>query len=422
MAASVVSVGASSSLGQREHPRDVERDVAVPDDDRALVGEVELEVLEVGVAVVPGDELGRGPRAREVLAGDARAVGRSASRPRRPPRRTARSARRGVTSRPTSTLPRKRKPGRAAIFSKARDTVFSCGWSGATPSRTSPQGVGSRSIMSTSTTRILAREQRGGGVERGRPGADDCDAAAVWPSGACYGRPGRTRRASIRAMSKRLVGQIAAISASVVLVVAARRHREGVVGQPDPRDVQRHVLRRARLRRRTRAPEPRGHTAAARASPTCTGRPRESPTRASSSLRELPTIRLSSGRIVARADLQRDVARPGASRPAGRPRRGRAPRTTTSSEGVTIHWHGVDVPNAEDGVAGVTQNAVLPGETLHVPLPRGAGRDVLVPHPPGLLEGGAARPLRRDRDRATRAVSQASTSRWSRTRSTGSRR
>ena len=31
-------------------------------------------------------------------------------------------------------------------------------------------------------------------------------------------------------------------------------------------------------------------------------------------------------------------------------------------EGVTIHWHGVDVPNAEDGVAGVTQNAVLPGE------------------------------------------------------------
>jgi FtsP/CotA-like multicopper oxidase with cupredoxin domain len=31
-------------------------------------------------------------------------------------------------------------------------------------------------------------------------------------------------------------------------------------------------------------------------------------------------------------------------------------------EGVTVHWHGVDVPNAEDGVAGVTQNAVKPGE------------------------------------------------------------
>jgi FtsP/CotA-like multicopper oxidase with cupredoxin domain len=30
-------------------------------------------------------------------------------------------------------------------------------------------------------------------------------------------------------------------------------------------------------------------------------------------------------------------------------------------DGVTIHWHGVDVPNAEDGVAGVTQDAVRPG-------------------------------------------------------------
>ena len=29
-------------------------------------------------------------------------------------------------------------------------------------------------------------------------------------------------------------------------------------------------------------------------------------------------------------------------------------------DGVTIHWHGLDVPNAEDGVAGVTQDAELP--------------------------------------------------------------
>ena len=27
-------------------------------------------------------------------------------------------------------------------------------------------------------------------------------------------------------------------------------------------------------------------------------------------------------------------------------------------DGITLHWHGVDVPNAEDGVAGVTQDAV----------------------------------------------------------------
>ena len=30
--------------------------------------------------------------------------------------------------------------------------------------------------------------------------------------------------------------------------------------------------------------------------------------------------------------------------------------------GVALHWHGVDVPNAEDGVAGVTQDAVKPGK------------------------------------------------------------
>jgi FtsP/CotA-like multicopper oxidase with cupredoxin domain len=31
-------------------------------------------------------------------------------------------------------------------------------------------------------------------------------------------------------------------------------------------------------------------------------------------------------------------------------------------DGITLHWHGVDVPNAEDGVAGVTQDAVGPGQ------------------------------------------------------------
>jgi FtsP/CotA-like multicopper oxidase with cupredoxin domain len=31
-------------------------------------------------------------------------------------------------------------------------------------------------------------------------------------------------------------------------------------------------------------------------------------------------------------------------------------------DGATLHWHGVDIDNAADGVAGVTQDAVLPGE------------------------------------------------------------
>ncbi|WP_327045229.1 multicopper oxidase family protein [Microbispora sp. NBC_01189] len=34
-----------------------------------------------------------------------------------------------------------------------------------------------------------------------------------------------------------------------------------------------------------------------------------------------------------------------------------------TGQGVTIHWHGYDVPAAEDGVPGVTQDAVWPGQT-----------------------------------------------------------
>src|SRR3990172_1439619 len=38
--------------------------------------------------------------------------------------------------------------------------------------------------------------------------------------------------------------------------------------------------------------------------------------------------------------------------------------TNALSEPTTIHWHGVDVPNAMDGVPGVTQKPVQPGETF----------------------------------------------------------
>jgi hypothetical protein len=36
-------------------------------------------------------------------------------------------------------------------------------------------------------------------------------------------------------------------------------------------------------------------------------------------------------------------------------------RNALPDANVTLHWHGLDVPNAEDGVAGVTQDAVRPG-------------------------------------------------------------
>jgi FtsP/CotA-like multicopper oxidase with cupredoxin domain len=38
-------------------------------------------------------------------------------------------------------------------------------------------------------------------------------------------------------------------------------------------------------------------------------------------------------------------------------------RNVDVPDGITLHWHGVDVPNAEDGVAGVTQDAVAEGES-----------------------------------------------------------
>jgi FtsP/CotA-like multicopper oxidase with cupredoxin domain len=73
------------------------------------------------------------------------------------------------------------------------------------------------------------------------------------------------------------------------------------------------------------------------------------------------TMRLGSGRTV--EALTFDGKSPG---PELRVRQGELVEVTLVNEnidqGVTIHWHGVDVPNAEDGVAGVTQDAVLPGQ------------------------------------------------------------
>nr|ADG86310.1 quinone-forming monooxygenase [Streptomyces sp. SANK 61196] len=73
------------------------------------------------------------------------------------------------------------------------------------------------------------------------------------------------------------------------------------------------------------------------------------------------TVRLASGEKVAALSFNGTL--PG---PELRMRRGELVEVTLVNRdvkgGVTVHWHGVDVPNAEDGVAGVTQNAVRPGE------------------------------------------------------------
>ena len=58
--------------GEREHPRDVDRDVAVPDHDRALAGEVERAGRwKSGWPLYQATNVGRRPRAGQVLAGDA---------------------------------------------------------------------------------------------------------------------------------------------------------------------------------------------------------------------------------------------------------------------------------------------------------------------------------------------------------------
>ena len=61
------------------------------------------------------------------------------------------------------------------------------------------------------------------------------------------------------------------------------------------------------------------------------------------------------------------------------------------ADGMTLHWHGVDVPNAEDGVAGVTQDAVARRARS---TPTGSSprmRDLLVPLAPGVPPAGAGR-------------------------------
>ncbi|MFD2615379.1 multicopper oxidase family protein [Paenibacillus gansuensis] len=77
---------------------------------------------------------------------------------------------------------------------------------------------------------------------------------------------------------------------------------------------------------------------------------------------EQAAVRLSSGRTVQAWTFNGSI--PG---PELRMREGELVEVTLVNKdiegGVTLHWHGLDVPNAEDGVAGATQNAVLPGQT-----------------------------------------------------------
>ena len=105
-------------------------------------------------------------------------------------------------------------------------------------------------------------------------------------------------------------------------------------------------------------------------------------------------VRLASGRVVHALTFNGSL--PG---PELRVQKGDLVEVTLRNQdvksGVTIHWHGVDVPNAEDGVAGVTQNAVPPGAatpTASASIRSGrSGTTPTSPEPRRLAAGSTAR-------------------------------
>ena len=175
IAASVVSVGASSSGVSASIRATSTRDVAVPDHDRALAAR--------GRTRGPGSRGGRCTRRRTrwraTSRGDprrgSRAAGRSARRPRRRRRRRARASSSWEMSRPTSTLPRKRKPGCGGdLLERARDrldlrVVGRDAEAHEPPRRRQP-------LDQVDLDAGRRREQRARGVEAGGAGADDGDA------------------------------------------------------------------------------------------------------------------------------------------------------------------------------------------------------------------------------------------------------
>ena len=104
-----------------------------------------------------------------------RGAGRSARRRRRRPRRRRSRSSSWVTSRPTSTFPKKRKPGCAAVFSKARETSLMLRVVGrdAEPDE-APRRRQALDQVDLDVGSVA--QQRGGGVEAGRARADDGDA------------------------------------------------------------------------------------------------------------------------------------------------------------------------------------------------------------------------------------------------------
>jgi FtsP/CotA-like multicopper oxidase with cupredoxin domain len=120
-----------------------------------------------------------------------------------------------------------------------------------------------------------------------------------------------------------------------------------------------------------------GHGTAPVSLATLTGPRSRTPDRRFALEARTATIRLASGKLVQAWTFNDRAPSAGRGSPSGARGARRAPgpelrvrqgelvevRLTNRdvAAGVTLHWHGIDVPNAEDGVAGLTQDAVRPG-------------------------------------------------------------
>ncbi len=163
-------------------------------------------------------------------------------------------------------------------------------------------------------------------------------------------------------MSKHLLGRIAAIVGVVVLVgvlaVIAKTWWDSRI--PSTYSVMSHGTHE--YGGGSEPPSHEGHREEGTSVADLRGPARGAPDKHFGLTARAADVHLSSGRVV--HALTFDGMSPG---PELRVRQGDLVEVVLRNQdvdvGVTIHWHGVDVPNAEDGVAGVTQNAVLPGET-----------------------------------------------------------
>ena len=177
--------------GQREHAGDVGRDVAVAHHHRALAGEVEHAVAEVRVAVVPGHELGGGPAAGKVLAGNAHAaVGLGADRV---DHRVVAGVQVGVgdVAAVLDVAVEAELGVRRGLLVDAADRL-DVGVVGRDSAAHEPPGGGQAVVdvhLDVQVGMRLALEQMTGRVEAGRPRSDDRDAQRLLR---CSGRSHRT--------------------------------------------------------------------------------------------------------------------------------------------------------------------------------------------------------------------------------------